>query len=116
MSKEYIDKGRLYQKIAELEEIARTRYLDTSSDDPEYERYMAQMNERTSFKHLVADFPAADVAEVVHGEWIECDCYDPRDTWIKCNLCGHGTTILMSKKYNYCPNCGAKMDGGKANE
>lgn len=80
MSKEYIDKGRLYQKIAELEEIARTRYLDTSSDDPEYERYMAQMNERTSFKHLVADFPAADVEEVVRckdcAEYGHCGCLE----------------------------------------
>ena len=62
---EYIDKGALYEKIAQLEEIARNRYLDTPSNSPAYQRYLAQMQERTALKHLIADFPAADVVEVV---------------------------------------------------
>lgn len=37
------------------------------------------------------------------GEWIEHEGYD------ECNLC-HVYTTFGS---NYCPNCGAKMDGGK---
>ena len=59
------------------------------------------------------DQSASDVAEVVHGEWIECDCCDPRDNWVKCNSCGYETTLSRNIKYGHCPNCGAKMDGGK---
>lgn len=61
----------------------------------------------------------ADVEEVKHGEWIED--FKPIDTvgmgsgkssylvGYKCSLCGRSEI----KKEPYC-NCGAKMDGGKA--
>ena len=54
--------------------------------------------------------PAADVAEVKHGEWIEhfnfgCWHYD-------CPFCdfGFATQIRNEDTPNYCENCGAKMD------
>ena len=57
--------------------------------------------------------PTADVAEVKHGEWAWIADDSPM-----CTYCGKvfdtnddadaGITWL------YCPNCGAKMDGGKA--
>ena len=61
MSKEYIERGALYRKVAELEMLARDRYLDTPTNSPVYPRYMAQLGERTQLKFLIADFPAADV-------------------------------------------------------
>ena len=49
--------------------------------------------------------PAADVAEVRHGRWL---CVDTAiEQFFLCNRC-------KKKEYwesNYCPNCGAKMDG-----
>ena len=65
---EYIDKSALYEKIAQLEELARNRYLETPSSSPFCSRYMTQLNERTVFKHIIADFPADDVAPVITGE------------------------------------------------
>ena len=65
MSKEYIDKSALYEKIAQLEELARNRYLETPSSSLCFSRYMTQLNERTALKHIVADFPSADVVPVV---------------------------------------------------
>lgn len=62
---EYIEKEALYQKIAELEMLARDRYLDTPTNSPAYTRYMTQLGERTNLKFLVADFPAVDAVEVV---------------------------------------------------
>jgi hypothetical protein len=53
--------------------------------------------------------PAADVAPVVHGRKIEdgdIGCF-----WL-CSLCGE----CLPYGANYCPNCGAKMDGGDNNE
>lgn len=53
--------------------------------------------------------PAADVVPVVHGWW------NADET---CSLCGEKSTEgLDATKWNYwlpnyCPNCGAKMDGG----
>ena len=64
--------------------------------------------------------PTLDYAPVRHGEWIK----DKDDLYWgnhfihrNCSLCGgeahinrFGTAYILS---NYCPNCGAKMDGGK---
>ena len=61
--------------------------------------------------------PAADVAPVVHGQWIEYHDY------LKCPECGvmvkWDFTFFDIGNWNYCPNCGAKMDiedGGDNNE
>lgn len=103
---EYIDKSALYEKIAQLEELARNRYLETPSSSPFCSRYMTQLNERTVFKHLVADFPADDVAPARHGRWL---CVDTdTEQFFLCNRC-------KKKEYwesDYCPNCGCRMDGG----
>ena len=54
----------------------------------------------------VEDAPAADVAPVVHAQWIE-----DGSGIIICPECKRGYNLIA--KYNhYCPNCGAKMDGG----
>ncbi len=107
---EYIEKNALYKKIAELEELARNRYLDTPSNSPACARYMAQLDERTRFKHMIYDSPAADVAEVKHGKWIKCSV-------IKCSVCGSCTDIQSDEAYEkfiesyyYCPVCGSKLD------
>ena len=53
--------------------------------------------------------PAADVSDVVHGRKIEdggIGCF-----WL-CSLCGK----CLPYGANYCPNCGAKMDGGNEGE
>ena len=58
-------------------------------------------------RDFVASFPAADVVEVRHGRWLFHDTDENDMTIVKCSECGR-------KRYfgaNYCPNCGAKMDG-----
>ena len=54
--------------------------------------------------------PAADVVEVVHGRW-EDTGIDELDLiyggW-KCSACGY---IFCGNKTNFCPDCGAKMEG-----
>ena len=111
MPKEYIDKSALYGKIAQLEEIARNRYLETPSNSPCYSRYMAQLIERTDFKHIIADFQAADVAPVVHGRWIEQEKYT-FGVMYDCSICDN-RILDNGHSWNYCPNCGAKMDKGQ---
>lgn len=58
---------------------------------------------------------SADVEPVRHGVWkpIEVERYKRKDgsyILVECSICGH--TSLDVTNYPYCPNCGAKMDGG----
>ena len=77
---EYIKKNALYEKIAQLEEFSRDRYLEISSDSPFRSRYMAELVERTYFKRIIADFPAADVEPVVRCR----DCVVPHNKYTGC--------------------------------
>jgi Zn finger protein HypA/HybF involved in hydrogenase expression len=55
----------------------------------------------------VSKFPAADVAAVVHGRWVNGH-YD--DEGLVCWCCSH-CAYIDEDMSNYCPNCGARMDG-----
>lgn len=64
----------------------------------------------------VASFPTADVAQVVYGRWIHSryeDCSEQFEL-VKCSQCNHEAYAMAIYVHggNYCPNCGAKMDGG----
>ena len=66
---------------------------------------------------VLHDMPAADVAPVVHGRWVEQrHTFDLPSgggtctgTYPTCSLCGAFETGLHLRTA-YCPNCGAKMD------
>ena len=49
--------------------------------------------------------PTVDAVEVVHGRWEQAR-YTEAPLYI-CSQCGKPEY----KQHNYCPNCGAKMDG-----
>lgn len=56
--------------------------------------------------------PAADVAPVRHGQWVH-EHISEGYAWVICSECEAVIhKILINKRLNYCPNCGAKMDGG----
>lgn len=55
-------------------------------------------------KSLIQKQPAADVAEVRHGEWIYGEFDIPH-----CSECGK--EVLPNQISKHCPDCGAKMDG-----
>ncbi len=67
--------------------------------------------------------PAADVAPIRHGRWEVCDYVEPdihgfgtiryANAGLKCTNCVHVFKKDLLWKGNYCPNCGALMDGGK---
>ena len=61
-----------------------------------------------NFKDMIEDMPAADVAPVRHGRWEEASDGDG----IVCPFCRTDfcTIIYDTEYFNYCPNCGAKMD------
>ena len=52
--------------------------------------------------------PTVDSVEVVHGRWTESTNTTYMMSQFTCSQCG-GKHI--AKTWNYCPDCGAKMDG-----
>ena len=78
----------------------------------------------TDIYNAIKSVPTADVAEVRHGKWIETQ--EPlgwRDVdCAECSVC-HESWIIDEDSsiddyecmWHYCPNCGAKMDGGNNN-
>ena len=115
---EYIKKNALYEKIAQLEEFSRDRYLETPSDNPCRSRYLAELVERTYFKRIIADFPTADVEPVRHGRWIMGTNENGLQAGHrKCSRCGEIVKYGYSLYgvHNFCNYCGARMDGDDVN-
>lgn len=60
----------------------------------------------------IKSIPAADVAPVRHGRWVEY----PRAHYFKCSECKHTVPyrkaifVNGNREYDYCPSCGARMD------
>lgn len=50
-----------------------------------------------------------DVAPVRHGHW---KTNSDRPDSLICSVCNCGFDMWKHDPHNYCPNCGAKMDGG----
>ena len=78
-------------------------------DDPKVARN--HMFEHDHFLKMICLSPTVDAVEVVHGRW------EPRKDvigFVRCSVC-HDCNIYDDwadgKKWNYCPNCGAMMDG-----
>lgn len=67
--------------------------------------------------------PEKEAAPVVHGQWIIG--VDDDDFDVKCSKCewtdifevaGIAAVERIAKTMHYCPNCGAKMDGGNGGQ
>lgn len=58
--------------------------------------------------------PAADVAPVRRGRWIEKEDWAADDYYYTCSVCGEDFVLIEGSPgdnlWNHCPNCGAKMD------
>ena len=57
------------------------------------------------------ELPAADVAPVRHGRWIEKEKYT-FGVMYDCSICDD-RILDNGHSWNYCPNCGARMDGAE---
>lgn len=72
----------------------------------------------STLKALIDDAPTIDYAPVRHGEWVWDD-----DGFCRCSHCEQKAPVVpqcndepITTQTDYCPNCGAKMDGGKRND
>ena len=87
---EYIGRDVAFNAITDLAGKASTRSA-----------YEAVWKSARALKKI----PAADVAPVVHGRWVFGG-----DGCVICSKCNEEES--NDNHRNFCPNCGAKMDGG----
>ena len=89
---------------------------DDIMQDPTYgkQRQWWEALRYNRVRGILAEIPAADVAEVRHGEFesLEDEMFD---TVYRCSVCKEDFVLLegtpTDNLWKYCPNCGAKMDG-----
>ena len=57
----------------------------------------------------------AETIEPLHGEWKARNDYWDGDIYYICSACGEPWVLIdgtpQENNMNYCPNCGAKMEG-----
>ena len=82
------------------------------NDSPEQVRYS-----REDAADCIRYMDAADVAPVRHARWDDSGRYTfpGGGTAVRCTECGCALTVseYHLNNWNYCPVCGAKMDGDK---
>ena len=87
-------------------------YINRERARFEAKRYFKNMDEiQEDLDSLFCMLPAENVSPVRHGRWIyHPDDLFPAESKQECSCC-HEEEYLTLYNENYCPNCGAKMDG-----
>ena len=93
---EYIEREALKSKLKNMEATSPNKVYQNAMEDMIY--YF--------IPKIIDEIPAADVAPVRHGCWIECNY----GLTFECSECKYPTEYSLT---DYCPKCGAKMDGDK---
>ena len=98
MAKEYIERDVAIEKTETFCDVFVTNWTD--------EKVLA----------WIKNLPTADVVGVKHGRWKEVDYWSSnkdgnsiRYIANQCSACHCNSP--RKAQYNYCPNCGAKMNG-----
>ena len=95
--------------MAEYIEREATIKLLRSLGSRDYRREKGTIQEAIKMVSFPEYTPSADVAPVRHGRWIDGDPYCP--ICRKDKFRGLDADVWSDWKPDYCPNCGAKMDG-----
>ena len=94
--------------MSEYIERERTVELLRSLGNREYRKEKGTIQDAIKMISSPEYTPAADVAPVVHGRWMPFHSEAAGDIQY-CSACEIG----FDAKMDYCPHCGAKMDGGE---
>ena len=110
MNNDLISRYELLAKLKEWYNESKQR------EEANYEWETFESSGIESAMLCVESFPAIDAEPVRHGEWIlnPCNLYNDA-TWV-CSVCGNEWVLIdgtpLDNQMNYCPKCGARMDGG----
>ena len=114
--------------MAEKEYIEREALIEEAKHNKAVCQAIADI---VDVKDIINNTPVADVAPIRHGHWIyqssrkfintdvseeklqkEILGYGGRVVLnLQCSVCRKVTMVCNSISYEYCPHCGAKMDG-----
>lgn len=99
---EYIEREALLKEIDE--ECMPTNWTNSEAE-------IQADNDYALYRNVIEAQPAADVAEVRHGEWK----YYFKENTLMCSECLYEHYVGTYHQYatNYCPYCGVKMDKRK---
>lgn len=131
MAKEYIDKEKFkhlfrgtkdtyldddHKKVIEILEQETKEYIekgDLLNTAKANENALIGMASLYDIFCIVDDTQLADAVEVKHGYWILLD--ECANEGVYCSVCSKKVYrkdyANQNLKSNFCPNCGAKMDG-----
>ena len=99
----------------------KKRLIDANALMDEFRRYLAKRFDRERcvseencnscereclWRKTVKNAPTVEAVEVVHGRWIRKHLLGCEPFYL-CSICEK----LHDQDYNFCNNCGAKMDG-----
>jgi len=110
-----------------------SRYIDAEKLKNKINAYVVTTQDVAFIKQLIDETEPADVAPVVHAQWIEeeepCEIVfitpDGKATTelyieVKCSNCKRYTGYVYSHylacQNEYCQHCGARMDGKEGKE
>lgn len=102
---EYIEREALKSKLKNMEATSPNKVYQNAMEDMIY--YF--------IPKIIDEIPSADVAPVRHAKWELID--ECINEGVYCSNChkkiyrARAEYANQKVKSNYCPNCGAKMDG-----
>ena len=94
--------------MAEYIEREATVKLLRSLGSRDYRREKGTIQEAIKMVSFPEYTPSADVTQMVHGQW---ETNSDRPDSLICSVCKCGFDMWKHDSHNFCPNCGAKMDG-----
>ena len=108
------------KEYIEREAAMRFNFSITAPLDKKIQVRDAVLNTMMKIVSYIEAIPTADVAPVRHGRWIETEqpCGWNEVMCAECSECGEDFVLGeysmadLKSLFRYCPNCGAKMDGG----
>ena len=104
-----VEKEKKVLIMAEYIEREATVKLLRRLGSRDYRREKGSIQEAIKMVSFPEYTPSADVTPVRHGRWIAS-----HDEFCACSICKYPVYAVWNQT-NYCPNCGAKMDGGDGN-
>lgn len=85
-----------------------TELMKTARDNQSIQQSLCDI---TDFIEILDDTPNADAQEVKHGEWKGLGDNSKTRTCSNCNITQTVNVYNDKVMFEYCPYCGAKMDG-----
>lgn len=96
-------KEKIYDEMCRLLTEFEEGYLDISEGEDAEELYRMLCKIQNNWEYITAQ---STIDPVRRGKWLE----EP-NCWFRCSSCGeHYPSMRGYMNYNYCPNCGAKME------